>query len=352
MIDVAAYELTTQEITRLQHPSVGGVILFRRNYQSRQQITALITHIKGLRSPSLIVAVDHEGGRVQRFLPEFTSLPAMAELGVLFQHDPVAAHQAALETGSVLATELRACGVDLSFTPVLDLNWAQSSIIGNRSFHAEAKVVSALALSLQEGLRQGGMGSCGKHFPGHGFVKEDSHLTLPTDNRTFDELWAHDIQPFIHLMTHGMNALMPAHVIYPCIDADRPASFSQAWLHTMLREKLQFQGLVFSDDLNMAGASSQGSIEIRANDALAAGNDVLLICNEPHTVDLLLQTFNAPINPHLAERWASCEPSLNMDDAQRLLLNPIFNEQQARVAALSQGHSALYRQGDAVGEAC
>ena len=285
MLDVAGTTLDAEDIRRLQHPLTGGVILFGRNYQDRQQLTQLTAAIHAAR-PGLLIAVDHEGGRVQRFKTDgFTQLPAMRKLGQLWDHDVLAATKAATDVGYVLAAELRACGVDLSFTPVLDLDYGESSVIGDRAFHRDARVVSLLAKSLNHGLALGGMANCGKHFPGHGFVQADSHVAIPVDQRTLAEILADDAAPYDWL---GMSlaAVMPAHVIYPKVD-QHPAGFSKKWL-SMLRKKFGFDGVIFSDDLSMEGASVAGSVIDGAKAALSAGCDMVLICNSPDKADQLL----------------------------------------------------------------
>ena len=335
MADVAGLVLTAEERQRLYHPAVGGVILFRRNYASREQITALVAQIKALRQPELVVAVDHEGGRVQRFIDGFTRLPAMRVLGGIWDaHGQEVAQAQAEQVGWVLAAELRACGVDLSFTPVLDLDWGCCAVIGNRSFHADSHVVTDLALALQRGLQKGGMKACGKHFPGHGFVAGDSHHTLPEDSRSLDELWEDDLLPFEHLSEAGMAAVMPAHVVYPQVDSE-PAGFSAVWLQQVLREELGFNGVIFSDDLTMEGASMAGDIRARAARAFAAGCDIVLVCNKPAWVDALLQDFAAPPNPQLAARWQFMAGSGEPSEFAALLQTPEFQAAQAQVAALA-----------------
>ncbi|MCP2040122.1 beta-N-acetylhexosaminidase [Neisseria sp. HSC-16F19] len=334
MADVAAFQLTDEERVRLCDPAIGGVILFRRNYQSRAQLTELVADIKALRHPELIVAVDHEGGRVQRFIDGFTRLPAMRVLGELWDAQGAEAAQAQAETvGWVLAVELAACGVDLSFTPVLDLDWGPCAVIGNRSFHRDAGTVSALALALQRGLNRGGMKSCGKHFPGHGCVSGDSHLTLPEDTRSLDAIRADDIRPFAALSAAGMAAVMPAHVVYPQVDA-QPAGFSQHWLQDILRGEVGFDGVIFSDDLTMEGAGGAGDIRARAEQAFAAGCDIVLVCNRPDWVDVLRRDFQAPANPHLAARWQYMAATLSAAEAQVLMQSAEFQAAQAAVAAL------------------
>lgn len=285
MLDVAGVALTENDIRRIRHPLTGGVILFARNYENRKQLVALTAAIHAVR-PGVLIAVDHEGGRVQRFKTDgFTKLPAMRKLGELWDRDVLAAIKAATDVGFVLAAELRACGVDLSFTPVLDLDYGESGVIGDRAFHRDARVVSVLAKSLNHGLALAGMANCGKHFPGHGFVKADSHVDIPVDERSLKDILAEDAAPY-NWLGLGLSAVMPAHVIYPEVDK-HPAGFSKKWL-TMLRHHMSFQGVIFSDDLSMEGASVAGGVVDGANAALSAGCDMVLICNSPDKADELL----------------------------------------------------------------
>jgi len=296
MVDVEGLSLTDADKRRLQHPLVGGVILFSRNYKDPVQLSALTQEISQLRHPPLPITVDHEGGRVQRFREGFTRLPAMRVLGELFAKDPIAAEDAAAAVGLVLASELRAHGVDFSFTPVLDLDWGRSGVIGDRSFSRDPQIVARLAAALIRGLAKGGMGACGKHFPGHGWVEADSHVAIPVDERSMAEIET-DMQPYHEL---ALDAVMPAHVIYPVLD-DRPAGFSPRWLGK-LRLECQFDGIIFSDDLSMEGASVAGSIVDRANAAWDAGCDVLLVCNKPDFVDELLAQWQPQAQPKRAAR--------------------------------------------------
>lgn len=296
MVDVEGLSLTEADKRRLQHPLVGGVILFSRNYKDPVQLSALTQEIADLRHPALPITVDHEGGRVQRFREGFTRLPAMRLLGELFAKDPIAAEDSAEAVGLVLASELRAHGVDFSFTPVLDLDWGRSGVIGDRSFSKDPQIVARLAAALIRGLAKGGMGSCGKHFPGHGWVEADSHIAIPVDERSMAEIEV-DMQPYHEL---SLDAVMPAHVIYPVLD-ERPAGFSPRWLEK-LRLECQFDGIIFSDDLSMEGASVAGSIVDRANAAWDAGCDVLLVCNKPDFVDELLAEWKPAAQPKRAAR--------------------------------------------------
>lgn len=292
IIDVAGLSLTTVDRQRLAHPLVGGIILFGRNWKDRAQLTALCRQIKAVR-PDLLIAVDHEGGRVQRFRTDgFTHLPPMAALGATWMRvekagEPTGAAaldaaNAATAVGYVLGAELRACGVDLSFAPVLDLDHGESSVIGDRAFARDPRVVTLLAQSLMHGMLQSGMGHCGKHFPGHGFVKADSHLAVPVDRRSLKAILAEDAAPYGWLSA-SLQAVMPAHVIYPKVDS-RPAGFSPRWLQDVLRGRLGFTGAVFSDDLSMAAARQIDGQEVSFTDAalaaLTAGGDMVLLCNQ------------------------------------------------------------------------
>ncbi len=289
IIDIAGLELTDADRRRLSHPLIGGMILFGRNWRDRDQLTQLCADMKELK-PDLLICVDHEGGRVQRFRTDgFTHLPPMRALAQLWTRDQtgpgsgvLAASNAATATGYVLASELRACGVDLSFTPVLDLDWGESGVIGDRAFDRDPRVVSVLAKSLMHGLLQAGMANCGKHFPGHGFVRADSHTEIPIDPRGLKAVLADDAAPYQWLNT-VLTSVMPAHVIYPEVDP-RPAGFSSRWLNDILRRKLGFGGAVFSDDLSMAGArlidGKQVSYAEASVVALNAGCDMVLLCNQ------------------------------------------------------------------------
>jgi beta-N-acetylhexosaminidase len=290
IIDVAGLSLDENDRRRLAHPLVGGMILFARNWQDREQLSALCAEIKAVRD-DLLICVDHEGGRVQRFRTDgFTHLPPMRRFGELWMKDgkgregagAMNAMAAATAAGYVLGAELRACGVDFSFTPVLDLDYGESSVIGDRAFHRDPRIVTMLARSLMQGLLQAGMANCGKHFPGHGYVRADSHLEIPVDDRTLKAILAEDAIPYEWLGT-ALTSVMPAHVVYSKVDP-LPAGFSAKWLQDILREQLQFQGAVFSDDLSMAGARQiQGrdvSFTEAAVVALEAGCDMVLLCNE------------------------------------------------------------------------
>ncbi len=278
VLDIAGTALNDDDRRRLRHPLTGGLILFARNWQDRKQLTALTTAVKAER-PDMLIAVDHEGGRVQRFKTDgFTHLPPMRLLGEAWMRDALTATDAATATGFVLGAELRACGIDLSFTPVLDLDYGESSVIGDRSFHRDARVATMLAKSLMHGLLLSGMANCGKHFPGHGFVVADSHVEVPVDKRTLKTIMNDDAKPYEWLST-TLSSVMPAHVIYPQVDRN-PAGFSPRWLQTILRGDLGFQGAIFSDDLSMEGAKVAGGHVDAALAALNAGCDMVLLCNQ------------------------------------------------------------------------
>ena len=287
MLDVVGKALSAEDIKRLQHPLVGGVILFSRNFESPAQLKALTASIHAVRQPPLLIAVDHEGGRVQRFKEGFTKIPPMREFGKIWDAHPKKAKELALEAGWILAAELRAHGVDFSFTPVLDMDYGESQVIGNRAFHVKAQAIHELAYALMQGLKRGGMPAVGKHFPGHGYVAADSHVAIPVDEREFDEIAQHDMQPFRQMIDDGIQAMMPAHVIYPKVD-EKPAGFSPRWLQKVLRERLGFDGVIFSDDLSMEGALVAGDVTARALAALNAGCDMVLLCNRPDLADELL----------------------------------------------------------------
>ncbi len=295
VLDIAGLSLTAADKRRLRHPLTGGLIVFARNWADRAQLVALTAEIKAIR-PDVLICVDHEGGRVQRFRTDgFTTLPAMRPLGELWMRDPLTATDSATALGYVLAAELRACGVDLSFAPVLDLDHGGSSVIGDRAFHRDARVATVLAKSVSHGMLLAGMAHCGKHFPGHGFVKADSHVAVPVDRRSLKAILADDAAPYAWLSA-SLSAVMPAHVIYPKVDG-RPAGFSERWLRDILRQQMGFTGAVFSDDLSMEGArhldGGQLSYAEAAAQALNAGCDMVLLCNQSvdggEAVDALLQ---------------------------------------------------------------
>lgn len=317
VLDIAGTELTTADRRRLAHPLTGGLILFARNWQHRAQLTALCAEIKAVRE-DVLICVDHEGGRVQRFRTDgFTHLPPMRRLGERWMQDALAATDAASAAGFVLGAELRACGVDLSFTPVLDLDHGGSSVIGDRAFHRDPRVAALLAKSLMHGLLRAGMANCGKHFPGHGFVKADSHVAVPVDKRSLKAILADDARPY-QWLSNTLSSVMPAHVIYPKVDA-QPAGFSARWLQHILRGQLGFNGAIFSDDLSMEGAKVAGGHVDSALAALNAGCDMVLLCNQSvdggAAVDALLDGLDAARE---SGRWL---PDAN-SDTRRLELLP------------------------------
>jgi beta-N-acetylhexosaminidase len=327
MIDIAGTALSALDRERLKHPLVGGVILFSRNYASPDRLAALCAEIRALRQPPLLIAVDHEGGRVQRFREGFTRLPAMRRLGELWDRAPQEAVRAARAVGYLLAAELRALGVDFSFAPVLDLDWERSGVIGDRAFHRQPQAVAALAGGLIAGMKDAGMACCGKHFPGHGWATADSHVAIPVDERSLAEL-APDIEPYRQL---ALAAVMPAHVIYPQVDA-RPAGFSPVWLDKLRRE-IGFDGVIFSDDLSMAGAAVAGGILERAEAAWRAGCDMLLVCNAADAVGELLARWRPQLDAGRSARVARLMPTLPA--AQR--------HELARLAAYRDGQAAVDR---------
>jgi beta-N-acetylhexosaminidase len=293
MLDLAGSTLTAAERERLRHPHVGGVILFSRNYRAPEQIASLVREIHELREPRLLVAVDHEGGRVQRLREGFTRLPPLRRFGRLYDENPKRARRLAHTAGWLMAAELRAVDVDFSFAPVLDLDRGVSEVIGDRAFHASPDAVSELAMSYVAGMNEAGMAATGKHFPGHGGCRADSHVALPVDDRRFADIAIEDLVPFERLVENGLPGIMPAHVVYPHVDA-QPAGFSRVWLQEVLRRRLGFQGIIFSDDLSMEGARGAGGMVERAELALAAGCDMVLVCNDAIGAEAVLQRLRPP----------------------------------------------------------
>lgn len=279
MLGIPGLRLGADDRELLAHPATGGVILFDRNYQDPSQLADLTAEIHGLREPRLLVAVDQEGGRVQRFRSQFTRLPAPACFGALYDDDRDAAVKLTRDCGWLLAAELRACGVDFSFAPALDLRSRESIVIGDRALHRDPEVVAILARAFMAGMGSAGMCAVGKHFPGHGSVAGDSHLTLPVDDRDLETLRVADMLVFERMIHYGLPAVLAAHVVYSKVDA-RPAGYSRTWLTHVLRGELGFAGAVFSDDLGMAGASLDGGATAQAALALEAGCDMVLLCND------------------------------------------------------------------------
>ncbi len=334
MADVVGLELNADDVQRLQHPLMGGVILFARNFASPEQLKKLTASIHALREPKLPIAVDHEGGRVQRFRDGFTIIPPMRVLGQRWDASPDAAIALSENVGYVIAAELINHGVDFTFAPVLDVDWGESGVIGDRAFHKNPDAITTLAKALITGMASAGMGSVGKHYPGHGYVRADSHHEIPVDDRSYAEIDKADLIPFRVLATQGMSAVMPAHVIYPQVDS-KPAGFSAKWLKDILRGQLGFDGVIFSDDLSMEGASTAGNVTQRAHAALNAGCDMVLLCNDPVHTDELLQGLTAD----------GVVPGVDLSRRlQRMHGNPASQNaaryQAARAAVLSLGVAA------------
>ena len=336
MIDVAGPRLTDEDRKRLMHPLVGGVILFARHFEDRAQLHKLTRQIHKLKKPKLLIAVDHEGGRVQRFRDDgFTHLPPMARLGQIWMQDPMRAMSLATACGLVMAAELRACGVDMSFAPVLDLDYGVSKVIGDRAFHRDPRVVAMLARALAQGMAMVGMAACGKHFPGHGAVTADSHHEIPVDNRTLTRIMKEDAAPYLWLGDLVMPAVMPAHVIYPKID-DKPAGFSQVWIQQILRGELHYDGVVFSDDLTMEGATVAGDITARAEAALGAGCDMVLVCNRPDLADELLKQLSFEMRGKSVERISRLVPKLKARKWSALGRWPAYRRALALVESVDE----------------
>jgi beta-N-acetylhexosaminidase len=304
MIDVAGLTLTAEEKDKLNHPNTGAVILFSRNYQEPQQVTELIAEIRAARNGDILIAVDQEGGRVQRFREGFTRLPPAA----FFMQHPELAYDA----GWLMAAELLAVGVDFSFAPVLDVDCGVSEIIGDRSFSSNPQLATQLARDFAAGMHEAGMAATGKHFPGHGSVALDSHLTLPVDERDLDTIRAHDLIPFRQLIKEGLEAIMPAHVVYPKV-AKEAAGFSPFWLQDILRKELGFNGVIFSDDLSMEGAASVGDFPARAKLALSAGCDMVLVCNNPDAAAQVLESLPVENNPLRQQRLQTMQGQVHID---------------------------------------
>jgi beta-N-acetylhexosaminidase len=289
VIDLQGTTLRAAERGRLLHPAAGGVILFSRNYRDRAQLRALISEIRDVR-PDLLLCVDQEGGRVQRLREGFTPLPAMRRLGELWDRDAKAARAAARAAGLVIAAELAEQEIDFSFAPVLDLDYGSSTVIGDRAFHADPEAVGQLAAAFIGGLAEAGMAAVGKHFPGHGYVRADSHVDLPRDDRSLEDILKRDVLPYRAAIAAGLAGVMPAHVVYTQVDA-QPAGYSAYWLREVLRGQLGFDGLIFSDDLSMRGATGAGGVAERARLALEAGCDMVLLCNDASNQEALLESL-------------------------------------------------------------
>ena len=316
MADISGLQLTLQERERLCHPAVGAVILFSRNFESVEQLQNLTMQIHELREPPLLIAVDHEGGRVQRFREGFTHLPAMRRYGDMFDIDPAGALEQCSTAGWLMAAELLELGVDFSFAPIADLDSGQSEVIGDRAFHSHPGVASELALSFMLGMRKAGMAATAKHFPGHGSVQGDSHHMIPVDDRSFEQLSENDLVPFRVMISSAVEGIMTAHVIYPQMD-EQPPTFSRYWLKEVLRGELGYRGLIFSDDLSMAGAKVAGGPLQRAQAAMEAGCDMVLVCNDSEALDEVLDGL--PLNNLVlpAQRLNAFTPKIQLADGIR-----------------------------------
>ncbi|BCF96437.1 beta-hexosaminidase [Paraburkholderia sp. PGU19] len=327
MLDVVGKTLNADDERRLAHPMTGGVILFARHFESRAQLVALTNAIRDIRD-DLLIAVDHEGGRVQRFRTDgFTVLPAMGKLGALWDDDVLRATKVTTAVGYVLASELRACGIDMSFTPVLDLNYGHSQVIGDRAFHRDPRVVTMLAKSLNHGLALAGMANCGKHFPGHGFASADSHVAVPVDERTLDEILSEDVTPYDWLGL-SLASVLPGHVIYPKVDS-KPAGFSRVWIQDILRTKLGFEGAIFSDDLSMEAARQGGTLTQAATAALEAGVDMVLICNQPDEAGKVLDALRFMPSEESRQRLERMRPRGDALSWAQLMDEPQYQQAQS-----------------------
>ena len=338
MMDLQGVKLSPDEREMLIHPLVGGVILFSRNYESVEQLSALTQELHGLRDPHLIIAVDHEGGRIQRFRDGFTPLPPMSALGDKYKADQETAREIAEQAGWVLAAELLECGLDISFSPVLDINFGCSGVIGDRAFDRDPEVITVLAGAVMRGMRRAGMAATGKHFPGHGGVKEDSHIAHPVDSRSLEDLLLADILPFERLIHAGLAGIMPAHVVYEKVDP-KPAGYSQRWLQEILRKRLGFQGVIFSDDLSMIAADCGDGYIQRARSALQAGCDMVLVCNQPQAVAELLEGFGAYTNPASQMRLVRMHGKRSKNTPNPLRQSKQWQEANKLVASLNEQHT-------------
>ena len=330
MIDVEGLTLTDEDVTRITHPMVGGIILFARNYKDAAQLKTLTDAIRKIRGHDFLIAVDHEGGRVQRFKEGFTTIPPMRKLGEIWDKDSNKANHLAFLIGQTIATELRVFDIDFSFTPVLDIDYSESTVIRDRAFHGNIETIKALASSLLEGLKEGGMHGVGKHFPGHGYIKTDSHLSISEDKRALDEIESKDMSIFISLIKQGLNAVMPSHVLYSAID-EHPAGFSRFWLKSQLREKYHFQGAIFSDDMSMKGAILGGEMKDRLLKALDAGCDMVLLCNSPQLVDEVLSQLHWKMSSESAERLLSMKGSKEPHIALKATQEKGFKEMTSQI---------------------
>ena len=329
MLDVEGLTLAQHEHDKINHPNTGAVILFSRNYQNPEQITELIKSIRAARSGDILIAVDQEGGRVKRFQNGFTRLPPAS----YYAQAPELAESA----GWLMAAELLAVDVDFSFAPVLDIDCGVSQIIGNRSFSIDTELATHLASLFRKGMNAAGMAATGKHFPGHGAVALDSHLTLPIDERDLDSIRSKDLLPFKQLIAEGLEGIMPAHVVYPNIDPN-PAGFSRFWIQNILRQELKFNGTVFSDDLSMAGAASAGDFPERAKLAQMAGCDMLLVCNNPVGAEQVLEALPIKQDPFREQRLQLMQGKSFMS-REHLMDSPKWLQTANLINQLNQNHA-------------
>lgn len=303
MVDIEGQELNADDRLLLSNPLVGGIILFSRNYHSLEQLNKLVEEIHEIKSPRLLIAVDQEGGRVQRFKDGFTILPAMRRFGEVYDKDQSLSLELAKRCGWLMASEVRTSGIDISFAPVLDLDKGISTVIGDRAFHSDPFVVSKIAQAFVFGMDEAGMQATGKHFPGHGSIAADSHVAMPVDERSMIDIEMEDLKPFQFMIDSGLNAIMMAHVIYSRVD-DQPAGFSSFWMKKILREKMHFQGAIFSDDLSMEGAVIAGDYPRRAQLSLESGCDMILVCNNRDAVWEVVNSLKGYENPAASLRLA------------------------------------------------
>ena len=334
MVDLEGTAISEKEKDLLLMPEVGGVILFTRNFESVAQITALTKAIHDLRTPHLLIAVDHEGGRVQRFHEGFSRIPAAATYARISKDNIEQSRQLAEKSGWLMAVELRACGIDFSFAPVLDLAHGLSGVIGDRAFHSKPATVATLAYAFMHGMNRAGMQAVGKHFPGHGGVVEDSHIAMPVDHRELEELLHSDIIPFQYMIENRLAAIMPAHVVYDKVDT-RPAGYSSFWIGNILRQRLGFQGVIFSDDLSMEAACVVGGYGERAEAALTAGCDMALVCNHLDGAIEAAEYIKGYVNPTSQLRLVRMHGDHDISWAQ-LHQDEHWQQVSAQVSALNE----------------
>ena len=335
MLDLVGTSISATERDMLKHPQTGGLILFTRNYESPEQLTELVREIHSIRSPHLLVAVDQEGGRVQRFHEGFSRIPPAALYGRVFKHNMQEGLKLAQSCGWLMAAECRAVGIDMSFAPVLDLGRGVSGVIGDRAFHPHPEKAAQLAHAFMEGMHQAGMAATGKHFPGHGSVKEDSHVAHPVDERGLNDILMEDLIPFERMIHFGLAAVMPAHVVFPKVD-DKPAGYSNVWLQRILRQQLDFQGVIFSDDLSMEAAGVAGDYSDRARAALDAGCDMVLVCNHTEAAQQVLESLEDYSNPASQMRLVRMHGRGDYESLAALQATPRWQQAVQQLASLEQ----------------